>query len=298
MSIIQLCFLSAAISLAFGADSEFCYRDSTCGPESDKWPGVCQSGQRQSPINLQAPSYPLGIAKLQLSVYKGSLFRMRNNGHTVQIDFGGEGASSQNLTFPDPLKISFSDHQGQRQYKFSSAHFHWDVSDKSGSEHCISSRCSAMELHFVHYMANFSSVQQALASNDESALAVLGVLIDASSSRNCSNLAPIVDNLDTVEDADEDGTNWVIVNEALDLSKIISEAGSMLYSYKGSLTTPTCDEQVNWYVMGKSAKVSKQETQAFRSMIRDGGDAILENNHRPLQNTNKRKILFSKVKSS
>jgi hypothetical protein len=32
---------------------DFCYLDTDCGPDSEKWGGVCHTGRSQSPINLR-----------------------------------------------------------------------------------------------------------------------------------------------------------------------------------------------------------------------------------------------------
>jgi len=74
----------------------FCYSEDACGPTSSLWPGPCQSGTRQSPIDL--PFFPLSVIAppilLNLKNYRGSSFRMQNNGHTVVVDFNGAGPSA------------------------------------------------------------------------------------------------------------------------------------------------------------------------------------------------------------
>jgi carbonic anhydrase len=240
------------------------------------------------------------LTKLRLlNAYKGNFFRLQNSGHSVSVDFVGEsgqneGPTSKTFTFPDPLNLKQT-----REYKFASAHFHWGTNDKLGSEHCVGTKCSSAEVHFVHYSANFSSMADAVASGDESALNVLGVFIDASIVKNLigklsntghPSLAPIVKNLDSVHHASHDG-GFVRVDQPIDFTPLImNELIPQVYSYKGSLTTPGCNEQVNWFVMKAPAKVSSSDLQAFRTKLQDGNGAILNENHRPQLPLNGRKV--------
>jgi carbonic anhydrase len=57
------------------------------------------------------------------------------------------------------------------------------------------------------------------------------------------------------------------------------------YTYPGSLTTPPCSETVTWLVLHDFAQLSKQQFEAFRT--------ILGNDFRPLQHRNGRTIRSS-----
>jgi len=74
-------------------ESHFCYSKEECGPTSDLWNGACQSGKRQSPIDLPYFSPDEKPPKLPLEIgnYQGSSFTMKNNGHTISIEFGEDG---------------------------------------------------------------------------------------------------------------------------------------------------------------------------------------------------------------
>ncbi len=54
------------------------------------------------------------------------------------------------------------------------------------------------------------------------------------------------------------------------------------YHYVGSLTTPPCSENVEWYLMKEPAEASKEQIEAFRKYYLD--------NERPVQKLNDRKI--------
>ncbi|CAL8068450.1 unnamed protein product [Orchesella dallaii] len=295
--------LIAAYHIPQTTSQVFCYSDEACGPTSSIWNGACQTGTRQSPIDL--PYFPLSIfappITMNLKNYRGSSFRMQNNGHTIAIDFNGVGPSTTPLPFPDPINRN----KEIRQYTFASAHFHWGRTDGNGSEHCIQNKCTAMELHLVHYLTSYGSQAAAVASGDPNALAVIGVLIEKSGTNSILTgaglksdaLSPIVRNLQSVEEAE----TVIQVNEALDFTPMLKDTHGIfklpvqVYTYKGSLTTPACNEQVNWYVMRRPALTSSNDVLRFRSLPRDEEGRVLSENHRPRQALNGRTVKLSVV---
>ncbi|CAL8068444.1 unnamed protein product [Orchesella dallaii] len=303
-------YLGAAALLALIASpalSQFCYRDSEgCGPSTSAWGGACQTGTRQSPINL--PLFPLKgflsapAIKLNLENYKGPSFRLQNNGHSIAVDFVDQGGpSSTPRQFPDPI-----DHSIVREYTFAGAHFHWGPSNKNGSEHCIAGVCGQMELHLVHYQTKYGSQAAAVASGDPEALSVVGVMIVKSgvisaltaAGVKSDALAPIVRHLSEVEEPDH--SKFLIVNEPLDFTSLLRDTGLVklpvqVYTYKGSLTTPGCNEQVNWYVMRRPALTTNADVESFREMPKNEEGRSLDDNHRPLQPLNGRQVKLSVV---
>jgi len=300
----------ALACVAFASDGPaFCYRDDDgCGPSTHAWAEVCHEGQRQSPIDIPSNLKASETINLRLNgAYKGNAFRLQNSGHSVSVDFVGEsgkneGSSSLPFTFPDPLNSTI-----KRDYKFSSAHFHWGANDNVGSEHTVGSKSSSMEAHFVHYLADYPTLADAVASGDESALTVLGVMIDVSTvqtlfgkltGRGHPSLAPIVKNLEHVHHASHDG-GFVTVNEPIDFSPLINNGIlNQVYTYKGSLTTPGCAEQVNWFVLRNKASVTANDLKAFRSSLQDSNGDILNENHRPTLPLNGRQVSLKRVKAT
>ncbi|ODM94165.1 Carbonic anhydrase [Orchesella cincta] len=297
-------FWIAGVLLAFCASSAFssgfCYKeDEGCGPST--WGGQCQTGTRQSPINLPlGSSHPSSTIKLDLENYKADSFRLQNNGHTIHVDFVGQGGpSSAPRAFPDPIDSSIV-----RDYVFAGAHFHWGTSHKEGSEHCVQNICSQMELHLVHFDNKYSSLEDAIASGDEDALAVLGVMIQepgissvlTGSGVITEALAPIVMNLKKVEEPDHH--NLVVVDEPLDFTPLLNGndlAKPLVYTYKGSLTTPGCNEQANWYVLRTPALTRYKDFEMFRTTPKTDDGKTLDDNHRPLQPLNGREVKLSVV---
>ncbi|CAL8068446.1 unnamed protein product [Orchesella dallaii] len=298
-------FLLTFVLLAYQArpsSAQFCYSDADgCGPDTMAWGGSCHTGFRQSPIDLPfAPPLSPPI-RLSLDNYKGSSFRIQNSGHTVSVDFVGVGGPSTTpLPFPDPTT-------GQiRYYNFASAHFHWGHTDRNGSEHCVQGNCAAMELHLVHFLSQYGSQADAVASGDPNALTVVGVIIETSAgdspfppvAKDMDALAPVVRHLKEVAAADN--ATFIEVKEPIDFTPMVKDTAFLklpvdVYTYKGSLTTPECNEQVNWYVMRRPALTSVSNVGAFRFMLTDGRGKVLGENHRPRQASNGRQVKLQLV---
>lgn len=254
---VTLAFLLFSSSWDFGdgvglhkEDNEFCYSDPECGPDSHHWGDLCQNGLRQSPIPLpiHAPVLP-GVTALHLHSYRGDSFRMQNNGHTVHLEFleppdsydnglgsGGLGVHG-GFGFPDPLALARFGRDERIFYRFDSAHFHWGSHDDRGSEHCFDDRCFSMELHLVHYLSTFSSMEEAMDSGDPNALAVIAVMLDATPAAGEGNpiLGPIVNNLFQIEEPSHD--QWTYVNAPLDFTRLLATRGqNFMYTYKVNQT--------------------------------------------------------------
>ena len=87
---------------------------------------VCNSGMRQSPIDL-AGATPRGGGELDIQ-WQPADAQVLDNGHAIQVDVGGESS----ITL-----------EGRR---FSLVQFHFHLP----SEHTVDGNASLMEVHFVH----------------------------------------------------------------------------------------------------------------------------------------------------
>lgn len=293
---------------AGGAEQEFCYSDAECGPDSHHWGEVCQNGLLQSPISLpaRAPVLP-GVTALHLGNYRTSAFRMQNNGHTVEIEFqdnpslygnglGGGRHRGGIFAFPDPIALARFGRDERLFYKFDSAHLHWGVRDDVGSEHCFDDRCYSMELHLVHFLGNYNTMEEAMESEDPNALAVIAIMLDVTPAAGQGNpaLAPITHNLFQIEEPAHE--EWTYINAPLDFTALLATRGqNFMYIYKGSLTTPDCNEQVNWYVFKRPIAISHKDVNGFR-YLRDNKGEELRENHRPIQNRNGRPVFLTAIR--
>ena len=87
----------------------------------------------------------------------------------------------------------------------------------------------------------------------------------------------------------------VSIPEEINMDDLLPEEEDLdsFYRYRGSLTTPTCDEVVTWTVFSKPNTMSSAQLQQFRTLINAEGKPLV-NNDRPPQPTRKHVIQFSK----
>lgn len=197
---------------------------------------LCETGRDQSPINID--NTVLGTPADIVFNYSEAPLIVVNNGHTVQVNY--EKGSTVNIN-------------GQ-EYELLQFHFH------TPSEHTLSGRAAAMELHFVH-------------RNEEGKLAVVGVMMEKGKAH------PSIDTIwQHIPGAGE--TN-AVEGVTMNVASLLPN-GSTYYSYSGSLTTPPCSEGVSWNVLAKPIQVSEEQIAAF--------EQLYQVNARPVQPTNGRII--------
>ncbi|XP_035716426.1 carbonic anhydrase 2, partial [Folsomia candida] len=178
------------------------------------------------------------------------------------------------------------------KYRLSNAHFHWGKTDSDGSEHALEGKRFAMEMHLVHYNEKYGSAAKAIKSGDADALSVIGIFFNAVKGADPNPaLAPILKGIASIKDVH---SYWVKVEEPIDMMPLLPHRGDPIFHYKGSLTTPTCNEQVNWYVFKTPITVSPSDVNAFRSLV-DGHNRTLIENHRPVQSLGSRDVKMLKV---
>lgn len=181
-----------------------------------------------------------------LEPFSGELI---NNGHVLQW----------NIDASDRGKWTISHPQLPNLYILEQFHFHWGSTNAQGSEHTINGVAYPMEMHLVHYNSKYTSLTNALNSGDDDALAVMAIMFHVGKN-SFTGLDPIIDalqgdNLDTFEDTEP---------ATVKLGLFIREVGFGHYYYKGSLTTPTCNEQVFWIVMERSISISQLQVCLLR----------------------------------
>ncbi|KAL4101413.1 hypothetical protein PRIC1_005165 [Phytophthora ramorum] len=70
-----------------------------------------------------------------------------------------------------------------------------------------------------------------------------------------------------------------------------STRGGGLYNYPGSLTTPGCDEIVDWWVVEKPVKVSAKDLTRIRDNQGEVHATDASDNARPVQPLNDRTVI-------
>ncbi len=194
------------------------------GELSPDW-RLCGSGKRQSPINIDgsgnADLYKLGFR------YDSVPLRVVNNGHTVKIDYGTrheESVAIGGKEYPIKTKPSYASelHLGDVAYRLLQFHVH------TPSEHVVAGEPYPMEVHLVHQNAGGN-------------LAVVGIFFKHGNTN--STVQKVLDHVSTQVN-DEQVAEDVRIN-----ANDLLPRDTAVFHYSGSLTTPPCSENVNWFVM-------------------------------------------------
>jgi len=273
----QLSTLSAVLLLlpAALASSDWSY-DHHGGSGPEHWDGECR-GQSQSPIDLEEQELTVSLPPLSLADYDqvpvSSL--LVNNGHSVKLT----NQYSAGLT-PQMSGAGLNDH-----YKFAQVHFHWGNDSSRGSEHTLNGQAFPMEMHLVHHNASFKDINEAAKQKSPSSLAVLGIFFKVSSTAHpgVNKLLPFLREVRTAG-------SQVEVTPRLVLSDLVPGDLSQVYRYSGSLTTPGCNEIVQWTVVKKPVQILEEQMEEFRQLLTKDNTPLVDN-YRPTQNLNNRKVI-------
>ena len=146
-------------------------------------------------------------------------------------------------------------------------HFH------TPSEHAIDGQHSAMEVHLVHQDV------------DTGQLNVFGSLMDGSGQPNAALQA-------CLEEAPH--AKDIVAPITVDPNTLLPPLSKRTYfNYSGSLTTPPCSEDVNWYVFEHNIQCSPRQVIAFQNYLQNGNS--LSMNARPIQPLKNRTIMIGKI---
>jgi len=234
------------------------------------------AGNRQSPIDLK-PTQKSTALPLQTFYYSSSPSEAHliNNGHTVKLSNHHQSGDIPAMTGGGlPTK-----------YAFAQVHFHWGSEDEKGSEHLVGGKAYPMEMHLVHYKASRGNITEALKEGAPDSLAVLGFFFEVGDTPN-PGLAELVSRFPEVREA---GAK-ILDAPKIRLNSLLHGSDlSAFYRYEGSLTTPECNQIVQWTVVKQPLMISKDQLEAFRQ-LEDGHSHKIVDNFRPVQSSIGRKV--------
>jgi carbonic anhydrase len=230
----------------------------------NSWPPICQTGKRNSPIDfppfqnytnyvnttdyiqLVSSSYNV-IADQAKFIYESGKYYIHNiAGGTV----GNLTVFKNNITY---------------NYILYNIHFHIQ------SEHTFNGIQGDFEIHFVHKKdTEYLKSNNITDTEPENSLLVVGVIFNANSETNNTDIQKM--NL-------ENG-NFI---DNLDLSKYVT-TDKNFYHYLGGLTTPNCDETVNWVVVEDAEEMSTAQYDVIKEITRDAYPNGNDRRTRPLNN--------------
>jgi len=269
----------AVILLPRALSSEWDY-NSDYGPDTSSWPPLCHTGKRQSPIDVQVSPFDQSdctvepIELIGYDVVRDDL-TVLNNGHTVMLSsFDGIG----DVQLRHPMFLA--------PYQLTQIHFHWGKDDSVGSEHQFNGRYFPLEMHMVHKLLNETDP-----TNVTDGMAVISVIFEIGHMDN-PGLVPLINIFKKMESVHSSYFNGSHHNRPMELRLLDVFPDSKhqhFLHYKGSLTTPDCNEVVNWFVLTSLAVVSKSQLVEFRNDIRDT-HGLRMHNYRPIQALNGRHL--------
>ncbi|XP_074901640.1 carbonic anhydrase 12 [Buteo buteo] len=222
------------------------------GPDGEKaWPKkypFC-GGVFQSPIDfhkdiLQYDSNLLPLEFIGYNVPSTDQFTLTNNGHSVKM-YLSPTMCIRNLPF---------------EYTASQLHLHWGNRNKSeGSEHTVSGKHFAAELHVVHYNSEkYPDITAAMDKVD--GLAVLAVLLEIGPFN--PSYEKIFRHFRNVKYKDQ-----MVQVPGFNIQELLPDRLDEYYRYEGSLTTPPCYPSVLWTVFRHPVKISQEQLLALETAM-------------------------------
>jgi carbonic anhydrase len=224
---------------------------------------LCSTGKKQSPVNISNATLTNHsvlkthyMATAAQAVYDSTTQlnihgekTIINDGHTLQINMPANN-DNEYITINDD------------KYQLIQFHFH------TPSENLINGKNFPVEIHFVNQGANGN-------------LAVVGVMIKQGKYNQA--LEELLNELPSKKQALKVSNKLLVdVNNLLPTDKLY-------YNFTGSLTTPPCSEDVQWFVFATPVEASKLQINQLKTLLPT-------DNARPVQKLNGRDIMQALIK--
>ncbi|ELR20332.1 carbonate dehydratase, eukaryotictype domain containing protein [Acanthamoeba castellanii str. Neff] len=187
---------------------------------------LCRSGM---PSIISLPGY---MGELQFNYSSNSRGELWNNGHSIQ--YRVDNSTGHSTMWGGPMKLE--------------KYFLLQVHQHAPSEHTIDGKRYPMEMHFVHL------------SNDTTPhLAALSVLIEEGAA------SPYLDQYFHLFDYTVSKYGERHKLNAIDL-QLAFPANTSYWTYKGSRTSPDCEEGFTWLVFNHPMTASRQQIEHFTNI--------------------------------
>ncbi|CAG0902059.1 unnamed protein product, partial [Cyprideis torosa] len=133
---------------------------------------------------------------------------------------------------------------------------------EGGSEHTVNGERYALEFHLVHHHERFANLDEALASLELDALAVLAVFVEISDSYQPN---PGIENLlPDCKAVEFPGAGDILPRNVYNLHDLLPEDKNKFYRYEGSLTTGLFEEIVLWTVFENPIYMTTDQANILR----------------------------------
>lgn len=242
----------------------------------DDWTGDCASGINQSPVNLDTYSAVRFTFEIEFSERPTpDSGYVVNNGLTMVYVPNTDGA----VTILNPM-------DGDEEYTLAQFHCHWDTTASRysiGSEHKLDGQSYPLECHFVHYRTTYGDLGEAVTHAD--GLMVVGQFYEIDDTAVNTELDKFLNAAENVIAKDAEYR----LTEDLAITPLVT-SNSEVFAYSGSLTTPTCNEVVQWFVFRTPMGVPMAQLQKLWALEKDNTSATIVHNWRPTQALNGRTV--------
>ncbi|KAG7388536.1 hypothetical protein PHYBOEH_007800 [Phytophthora boehmeriae] len=273
-ALMAACAFSSTVSAATTGAAPWGYKtnDATMASPAqwaDHYP-TC-AGSRQSPIDIATTTGGSVAARsLAFSGECGS-YNLTQSDETFKASvIGGSCMASANGASYSMAQLHLhapSEHTLDGKPLDGELHLH------APSEHTLDGKPLDGEVHFVHSNA------------DGSALMVVGVFLQVSGSKTDPWMTSLLNGMEAVTPTAPTTLNLG------SYASLVNANANRLYNYPGSLTTPACDEIVDWWVAQKPVKMSSKDFARLQTQLKELPVTDNGNNARPVQPLNGRTII-------
>ena len=236
----------------------------------DQWPGICVTGNtgRQSPINIITDD-------VEEENDLTALVFSSEYSNPIGGDFDN---TCQNVEFTPEDTVNALMTTPVGTYKLRQLHFHWGRMSGEGTEHLVDGTAEEFEVHFVHDMVN--GMDQS-AGDAVAVLAVRGKAVDRP-----------IDGIFKELNASQISKVGTDINVQNIIMEDLFPDNRDYYYYEGSLTTPDCDEIVQWFVYKNLIEVPEDYLKNLRKIKEDTSGNLIFNFRDPRELNNRLVLSF------